>query len=227
MRPRGVGLVLVAAWLVLAVGLAEARAWPWLGVRIRDLSEQETEEIASRHGIREGFGAMIVDVLDGGAAARSGVRSGDLVVAFQGQPVIDTRALQRLVASAGVDQEVQLIVLRPGGRQTLRVRLGAMPRDVAGERVAAEFGFALRQGSAPGPSERAEPRVPTVAVVAPGSPAERSGLKAGDVILAVEERGVLTRDDARESLGDVAVDRPLRLAVRRGEERLSLTLPAP
>jgi hypothetical protein len=94
-------------------------------------------------------------------------------VAFEGRPITDTRALQRLVASARVDEEIQLIVLRPAGRQTLRVRLGAMPREIAGERVAAEFGFALRVGFEPSTPERGEPRVPAVAVVAHGSPAER------------------------------------------------------
>ena len=63
--PGAARLLLVA--LVLGLTLADVGAasgrWGWLGVRVRDLSEQEMAEISSRHGIREGFGAMIVDVL--------------------------------------------------------------------------------------------------------------------------------------------------------------------
>src|SRR5439155_13074299 len=47
---------LLALALLLAGGVVEARPWSWLGVRIRDLAEQEMEELAAKHGIREGFG---------------------------------------------------------------------------------------------------------------------------------------------------------------------------
>src|SRR3989454_6739890 len=50
--------------LVSVATAADVRQWSWLGVRIRDLSEQEMEEIAARHGIREGFGVVIVEVIE-------------------------------------------------------------------------------------------------------------------------------------------------------------------
>src|SRR5438105_2928107 len=126
--------------LLLAAGAADARQWSWLGVRIRDLSEAEMDEIAARHGIREGFGVVIVDVIDGTPAAKAGMHNGDIVVALDGRPVTETRLLQRLIAAASPDQDVRLTVLRPDGRRLLPVRLTVMPRPVAGERVAAEFG---------------------------------------------------------------------------------------
>jgi len=46
------------------------------------------------------------------------------------------------------------------------------------------------------------------------------------VILQVNDQPVLTRDAAREALADVALDRPMRLTVRRGDSRLSVTLPS-
>ena len=106
MRPplRAMGcLVLALVLLGLATADADAKTWAWLGVRIRDLSEHEMEELAARHGIREGFGVVIVDVMEGAPAARAGLKSGDIVVAFDGKPVTDTRTLQRMVASATVE----------------------------------------------------------------------------------------------------------------------------
>jgi C-terminal processing protease CtpA/Prc len=135
------GLLLV----LLVAAAADARAWSWLGVRIRDMSEQEMEEISRKHGIEEGFGVVIVEVLAGTPAERAGVRNGDIVVAFNGRPVVDTRLLQRLIAAAPVGEETSLTVLRPDGREPLPVRLVEMPRPVAGERVAAEFGFLMRE----------------------------------------------------------------------------------
>ena len=72
--------------LGLVLGLAaqaEAVTWGWLGVRIRDLSEQEMDEISQKHGLREGFGVLIVEVLKETPAAQSGLATGDLVVAVR------------------------------------------------------------------------------------------------------------------------------------------------
>lgn len=231
--------VLAATLIVLVASGVDARPWSWLGVRIRDLSEQEMEEIASRHGIREGFGVVIVEVMADTPAARAGMKSGDIVVAFGERPVVETRLLQRLIASAPVDRDTSLTVLRPEGRRALKVRLTSMPRAVAGERVAAELGFALRdvrQSIEPGQLMRvppepggapADPATPTVGVVARGGAAEKAGLAVGDVIIEVGDRPVVTADAAREALSDRELDRPLPLTVRRGDRRLSLTLSLP
>ena len=220
---------LVALLLVLvAAASVEARPWSWLGVRIRDLSEPEMEELSGRHGIREGFGVVIVEVMDDTPAKRAGMRPGDIVVSFEGRPVTDTRLLQRLIARAPADDEVRLTVLRREGRQPLPVRLMPMPRAVAGERMAAEFGFVLREPETPpGQPVRPPPSTPAVTFVVRGSVAEKAGLQVGDVILQVNDEAVLTRDAAREALGEVIADRPLRLTVRRATGPVHLTLAPP
>ncbi len=219
---------LLLALLLVAVlwGTLEARTWGWLGVRIRDITEQEMEEISSRHGIREGFGAMIVEVLPETPAARHGLKNGDLVVAFKDRPVVDTRSLQRLVGATPVGDEVVLTVLRgEEGRRKVAVRVGVMPPEVVAERVAAEFGFAVRDVSEQRTGSPARPAsVPTVGIVLRGSEAERAGLKVGDLIVEVNGRSVLSRQAASEALADVTTEQPLALTVRRGEERVRLTL---
>ena len=211
------------ALLLLLTETADARSWSWLGVRIRELGEQEMDELATRHGIREGYGVLIVEVMEDMPAARAGMRTGDIVVAFEGRPVTETRVLQRLIAEAPVDREIRLTVLRTGGRKTLPVRLVSMPPPVAGERIAQEFGFVMRESDGDRPSASS----PLVSLVIKGSPAERGGLAVGDVILQVNERAVVTRDAAREALSEVAPDRPLRLTVRREDQHVGLTLTAP
>src|SRR5678815_3906930 len=95
-------LGLLPALLAGALPGGAAERSGWLGVRIRDLSEQEMDEISTRHGIREGFGAMIVEVIKETPAERSGLRTGDLVVAFRDRPVVDTRMLVRLIGRSTV-----------------------------------------------------------------------------------------------------------------------------
>ncbi len=220
-------ILLAALVLLLATAATgETRPWSWLGVRIRDLSEQEMEEIAARHGIREGFGVMIVEVLEDTPAARAGVRNGDVVVAFDGRPVTETRLLQRLIAAAPVGKDWRLTVLRTEGRRQMTVRLVTMPTEVAGDRVAAEFGFVLRE-TVPGESGGLGGNVAAVAAVVRGSAAEKAGLLVGDILVQVGDRAVLSRQAAREALADAVLDRPLALTVRRGESRLALTVSPP
>ena len=225
MRRWAAVLVLV---LLLAGGIAEARSWSWLGVRIRDLSEQEMDELSSKHGIREGFGVVVVDVMEGTPAARAGLKSGDIVVSFDDRPVTETRELQRMIARGPVERDARLTVLRPEGRRALSVRLVQMPRAVAGERVAAEYGFILREPDGPQPElggrRPAGSAAPVVSLVVKDSAAARAGLEVGDVILQVEETAVVTRDAAREALADLTPEKALRLTVRRDNRRLPLEI---
>ncbi len=219
----GLGLL-----LMLAGGADGAIRWGWLGVRIRDLSEQEMDEISQKYGLREGFGAIILEVIKETPAEASGLRTGDLIVAFSDRPVTDTRTLQRYVASAGVGQTVKLTVLRrEEGRRPVSIRIGLMPDSVAAERVAAEFGFLVRDpetqlesanGRPPGP--------PAVAAVLPRSRAEQAGLRTGDVLVEVNERPVATLDAVREALLAAGLDGPLRLIVSRDRERVPVRIDA-
>src|SRR4029453_16454066 len=98
--------VLVAAVLfvvLMASYAAEAATrFGWLGGRIRDLSEQEMNDISQKHGTRGGFGGLIVEVMKETRAAAAGLKNGDLVVAFKNRPIVDTRTLQRYIAAANV-----------------------------------------------------------------------------------------------------------------------------
>ena len=227
--------LLVALLLVLAVAEpAWAVTWGWLGVRIRDLSEQEMDEISQKHGLREGFGVLIVEVLKETPAAASGLANGDLVVAVRERPVVDTRTLQRLVAATPVGEELPLTVLRRGdGRHRVSVRVGVMPESAAADRVAIEFGFLVRDPD--GPAEDAPSRLasgpPAVAAVLAKGPAEVAGLQIGDVLVEINGRPVLTLEAARQALLLTQLDKPLPLRVRRDAESLSFLLepanPAP
>ena len=146
---RRVGALVLLVLGLLAAAVDAAPRWGWLGVRIRDLSDQEIEEISKKFGLREGFGAVIVDVIKEAPAEASGLSAGDVVVAFRGRPVVDTRTLQRFVAAASIGETVPMTVLRRSeGRRPISVRLGAMPDNVVAERVAAEYGFFVRDPEA-------------------------------------------------------------------------------
>src|SRR5262245_2443422 len=137
---------LIAALLLVtaAAPVLAAERYGWLGVRIRDLSESEAEDLSVKLGIQEGYGVVIAEILKDTPAETSGLRAGDLIVAIDGRPVVETRVLQRLVGATPEGRELKLVVLREGRRRELRIHVGAMPADAVSERVAAEYGFLVR-----------------------------------------------------------------------------------
>lgn len=221
------GALLALALLGAGAAAPAAEPWGWLGVRIRDLSEQEMNEISTRHGIAEGFGAMVVEVLKDTPAETSGLRTGDLIVAFRDRPVVDTRALIRLIGASAVGETVSLTVLRRDeGRQQISVRLAAMPPAVAADRIAGELGFVVREPEGQPELGGARPSpLPTVSGVLPGSRAAGAGMRVGDVLVEVDGKVVLTFHALREALLAWTPDRPLPLVVRRDGQRVAVVVP--
>lgn len=218
-----IAVLLVLALMVLSSGVAAGEQWGWLGVRIRDLTEQEMEEIAKKVGVREGYGVLIAQVMKETPAASSGLREGDLVVAIDGRPIVETRALQRLVGATPAGRELGLVVLRERDRQEVRVRVGRMPAEAVADRVAFEFGFFVRDATEA--TDVPEARVPVVAGVAERSSAAQGGLRAGDRILTVNDAAVQTLEEFRARVQELYLRDTVRLRVEREGESLVLTLP--
>ncbi len=213
--------------LALAPAVA-AEPWGWFGIRIRDLSEAEMEDLSTRLGLGEGYGVVVAEVLKDAPAEGSGLRAGDLIVAIEGRPVVETRALQRIVGATPAGREVRVVVLRDGRRRELRVRVGEMPADAVADRVAAEFGFLVRDGGGEEPGVRgpgAGVPAPVVAAVLERSAAARGGLLVGDQILAVNGAPVGTAETFRRRLQEVSLRDELRLRVLRRGEPVALVLP--
>jgi len=227
---RALAVAILLSVLIGAGAADAATRWGWLGVRIRDLSEQEMNDISQKHGLREGFGALIVDVMKETPAAAAGLKNGDLVVAFKNRPIVDTRTLQRYIASASIGEMVTLTVLRRDqGRRPVEVRIGPMPEAVAADRVAAEYGFLLREPEAlPEPAGTPPPSgPPTVAVVFASGRAETAGLQVGDVLVEIGGKPVESLTGVREVLLGLSERGPLSLVVRRDQQRLSFLLKDP
>jgi len=224
---------LAAALLLLGAVLAAAPAdaagaWGWVGVRIRDLTEQEMDDISRKFGLREGFGAMVVEVLKDTPAEAAGIHPGDVIVAVRNRPIVDTRALQREIGAAAVGDPVPLTVLRKDqGRRPVSVTVGAMPDAVVAERVAAEYGFfvgELELTSETSGGTRPPVASPSVTGVLPKSRAATAGLRTGDVFVEVNGHPVGTLSALRDALVGVRPDGPLSLVIRRDRERVTVSL---
>lgn len=95
----------------------------YLGVEIGDL-----DPLREVLGLPENTrGAYVNSLTPGGPSERAGLKTGDIVVAMNGQPVVSSTDLTRRVGRASAGDMLRLDVLRDGRRQTLNVRSGTRP----------------------------------------------------------------------------------------------------
>ena len=94
----------------------------WLGVRI----QQVTSDIAEGLGLPGTQGALVADVTAGGPAAKAGIANGDLILAFDGKPITESRTLPRIVADTAIGKTVNIDVLRKGKKEVLRVTVAKL-----------------------------------------------------------------------------------------------------
>src|SRR5439155_12388540 len=70
----------------------------------------------------------------GSAGERAGVKPGDLIESFNGEPIRDTNSLRNRVAAAGPGSTADLVVLRDGSEKHLRVKLDEASADKTARR---------------------------------------------------------------------------------------------
>lgn len=94
----------------------------WLGVHIQSV----TEEIAETLGLKKAQGALVASLIDNGPAKKSGIKTGDIILEFDGKPVPTMRKLPRIVAETEVDKPVKVLVWRDGKKVTVDVTIGVL-----------------------------------------------------------------------------------------------------
>ena len=90
-----------------------------LGVSVQGI----TPDLASSLGLKQTTGALVSGVTPGGAADKAGVKRGDVIETFNGQPVHDTNSLRNRVSVAGPGSSADVVILREGSEKHLNVKL--------------------------------------------------------------------------------------------------------
>lgn len=109
----------------------EAPATPaqaWLGVELQDVDA----EMAKALDLRDGEGALVNRVVDDSPAAAAGLQDGDVIVSFDGQRVRDAGELTSAVRGAKPGARAPVVVIREGGKKTIKVELGSRKTPAAG-----------------------------------------------------------------------------------------------
>ena len=199
----------------------------WLGVSI----QRVTPEIAESLGMEKARGALVTNVIDGSPADEGGIKTGDVIVEYNGETIDESSRLPLLVARTDVGKNTRLIVLRDGKKIPIIVTIDELKQEqvVASTSQAEKLGLAV-QNVTPQIAvrlglDRAEGVV--VRSVAPGSVAEDAGLRRGDVILEMDRKRIKDLSDFQKAVSNIKKDEVVLVLVDRGERTLFLTLRAP
>jgi len=197
----------------------------WLGVTLKDVTAEKARDLK----LPGEYGALVESVDAESAAAKAGLQKGDVIVEFAGERVHSVAQLHRLIRETPVGRTVSLQVIRGGQARTLSATLqsrknqfsfqtpeihipeinitpnlvmpyfrgfgnmfdGRPTLGISGDELTTQLAsfFGVKQGKGV-----------LVREVVAGSPAAKAGLKAGDVIVAVDGKDVATVAELRKAL---------------------------
>lgn len=191
----------------------------WLGVAIQDI----TPDLAKSFNLATAQGALIGDVTPNSPAERAGMQRGDVVVEFEGREIKDVNHLRNTVAQTPVGKVAKVKALRDGKPVELSVTIGEQPADFLAkggipQETTKNFGMTLDTLTPELAKRFGHEGDMGVAVtdVEPGSPAERAGVRPGDLIKEVNRERVHNLQEYQAVASKGPADKGLLLLVKSG-----------
>lgn len=211
----------------------------WLGVGIQPVDD----EIAESVGLEETTGALVSNVMEGDPADKGGIRSGDIILKFDGKEIEDDRALVRAVADTPAGKKVKVVVWRGGKEKSMSLAIGEMRTDEVAS-VSEDSGSKPASTGSPvealglklsplDATSRERVKVPDDATgvlvtgVDRASTAAQKGIRPGDIIVQVGGVEILGTEDVTKAI-EAATESERRTAlvrVRRGDAFIFVPLP--
>jgi S1-C subfamily serine protease len=185
------------------------------GVTLQDLTPDLTRALDLAP---ENEGVIVSGVKAGSAAARSGLRAGDLIVKLNNEKIANAADIKTQLALMRVGDRLTLGIIRDGRKKNVRARIADPFEDfVDGKKVSRQFRGALL-GEVVDESSLGTNQGIAVGPVREDSNAWQSGLREGDVLFQVNRSRVKNLKQLREA----AEDTVYRIKLRRGNRLVTL-----
>ncbi len=198
----------------------------YLGVTIQDIDEN----LAKAMNLKVGEGALVGTVVDGSPAAKYGIKTGDVILDFNGVKVTSSTALRNAIASQTPGALVKLRILRDGNVKLFTIPVQAQDsqeiasaRTVNDDAAMSMLGFRAEELTA----ERAQKlKVKSgagnvvITAIKASSSAYRAGLRAGDIIYSVNKREVRSFTEYSAMVQQIKKGDLLFVLVGRGENKI-------
>jgi serine protease Do len=196
----------------------------WLGVSIQNV----TDEVARAMDLRENKGALVAEVLPDSPAEDAGIEVGDVVLEMNGVKVKDANELKNRVALLTPDERVEFLINRDGTEKRIDVTIGERPPDLntyyeesrsAGDesRAVASLGIEVQNldPELAGEMGLDEDKGVVITRVFRDSPADKAGLRSGDVILQFDRQEVKDAAGFEAMAGKIVEGEPVLVLVWR------------
>ncbi len=200
----------------------------WLGVSIQPL----TKDLARTFKRGDSAGALVSSVTEGSPADKAGVKTGDVIVEFNGKKVAKATDLPGLVADVPVGSAVPIVVIREGTEMRLNAKVARLeeeaPAKVAASDGKGQLGLSVQPLTPPMARELGLKVKEGVLVrdVVEGGRAAEAGIQAGDVIVEIDRRPVRTVEDLKARVDKQAKGEPIVMLVNRDGNALYVAIPA-
>ena len=217
----------------------------YLGVNVREIDAERTRELK----LRDEYGVEITQVEAESPASKAGLKNGDVVLEYNAQRVEGLEQFIRLVRETPPNRQVKLLVSSGGSQRTVlattavrRSREFQMPPEVA-ERLRSlprELGslgmpgvFMSRRGMIGIEAEAVTEQLAQffgvksgvlIRSVDKGMPAEKAGLKAGDIITKIDDKSVGNPREVTLNVKTAAKKKTFPVTLTRDKKEITLQL---
>ena len=96
----------------------------WIGAGVQEL----TPELAESFKLGDAKGVLITEVIKNSPAEKSGIKTGDILLAIDAQPISDWSTMLETIANIAPGKIIAVDLIRNGARQDLQVKVGKRPQ---------------------------------------------------------------------------------------------------
>lgn len=200
----------------------------WLGVVIQEVNR----DLAESFGLDRPHGALVSRVLEGSPAESGGIKEGDVITAFNDEPIDFSSELPHFVGRARAGSEANLNIIREGEEFVLTLEIGELA-----DRGDAQIAGGLSEGGSSRLGLAIEQVPQTVAerlgisggvrVIQADGVAAESGLRPGDIITKLDNRAVVDMDVFSEIADSLEPGRSVAVLVIRDQSPIFLAMRVP
>ena len=189
----------------------------WIGVSIQPV----TKDLADSFGLAGEKGALVSEVLPESPAEKGGVKTGDIIVSFDGKEIREMNDLPRMVAATPAGKSVNVRLIRDGKEDILTLVVEKMKdgEEVASADTQDKLGLTVKDLTKELAASLNLKDTSGVVVtdVRMDSLAMSVGIQRGDVIKEINGRKISKAEEYEKALAGLKKDKMLRLLIKHGD----------